>query len=872
MTWSTIAASGKGKLAIFLRIAGVEWIFSTQEKEPDPTDTWYWNGAVQRYSGIKPWLRHAGIQLDEQADFVEGTLDVADVDLEVTDVDGGFTSLFAASQYRTWTRLAADVAAADVSITVEGTTGFAAAGTIWIDQEAITYTGTAAGPPRFTGCTRGALGTVAADHVIDTAALPIIVPIVTDGCTVLAGRRANIYVAEVDRDGVLSASECIYRGVVAPDIGAEQGVVKLRLDHIVRLWSRLVGQRLAGGSIRPGYSYCGGENHAVLVKETETAFPYGELQAQVVLTAGYYPGPDDLVNALHTDTLTILAAEGFSTYFTVDWHSSYEKAALHLTDIAGYAIVVTVREGDPLWAMGFDPGEYANYPGWTVTDYEAANAPRLYVGEVARRSGGFTADQTCELAGYAQIEVDFFAMIGQSAYQRVKSIADSTIGLDGDYTVTFEPSSMDRAHDNQSFIAVEDAKDLVIRQVFAFAGAVETVRTAAQKCFRLFPGQTEPQAWCVQGLESDDFDWTELDDAFVGAPLELQTFYDAVTKPVSVGELICDRLGLLGIAPRITAEGRIGFARLQTPHELLAYTVELNAAMWAIVAAAKVRTQLEGQARINQVSIEHTYDYRSDAWGPTCSIALDSVNNLGKTISKDYSCRGLLVSSDPGVQAYDDLAQLVHGVAARAIGVHFGVLGRAAPEVTIDCTWTAKQLLIGDIVKITHPCIIDAATGTVGVVERLGIVKAKTHQVTDQGLDRLVVILPPEQHVAPIAPACRATAWVAGTLTLSVPTTTYYCQAGADDLDHFEDGYELRFTEYNSEAPATFGPATIDSTGANSIVLKADPFGGAFPANGVICHWARWDEVVAVQQYWLFFGDTAYGLGAAPDEAFVWAL
>ena len=49
------------------------------------------------------------------------------------------------------------------TITVDSTTGFAVTGTILIDSELITYTGT--GATTFTGCVRGASGTTAASHL-----------------------------------------------------------------------------------------------------------------------------------------------------------------------------------------------------------------------------------------------------------------------------------------------------------------------------------------------------------------------------------------------------------------------------------------------------------------------------------------------------------------------------------------------------------------------------------------------------------------------------------------------------------------------------------------------------------------------------------
>ena len=49
-------------------------------------------------------------------------------------------------------------------IEVTSTSGFPAVGFITIDQEAISYTSILSSPPRFSGITRGADGTIAASH------------------------------------------------------------------------------------------------------------------------------------------------------------------------------------------------------------------------------------------------------------------------------------------------------------------------------------------------------------------------------------------------------------------------------------------------------------------------------------------------------------------------------------------------------------------------------------------------------------------------------------------------------------------------------------------------------------------------------------
>lgn len=61
--------------------------------------------------------------------------------------------------------LTVDLTATGATATVDSTAGWGATGTFWIDRECITYTGVAAGPPRFTGLTRGVYGSLPTAHV-----------------------------------------------------------------------------------------------------------------------------------------------------------------------------------------------------------------------------------------------------------------------------------------------------------------------------------------------------------------------------------------------------------------------------------------------------------------------------------------------------------------------------------------------------------------------------------------------------------------------------------------------------------------------------------------------------------------------------------
>lgn len=84
--------------------------------------------------------------------------DAGGTDIEVQDVSA---ELLHRSSDAT-TTLNGDHTASATTITVASTSGFASSGTFWLGAEAIAYSGTTA--TTFTGCTRGALGTLATAH------------------------------------------------------------------------------------------------------------------------------------------------------------------------------------------------------------------------------------------------------------------------------------------------------------------------------------------------------------------------------------------------------------------------------------------------------------------------------------------------------------------------------------------------------------------------------------------------------------------------------------------------------------------------------------------------------------------------------------
>jgi hypothetical protein len=304
-----------------------------------------------------------------------------------------------------------------------------------------------------------------------------------------------------------------------------------------------------------------------------------------------------------------------------------------------------------------------------------------------------------------------------------------------------------------------------------------------------------------------------------------------------------------------------------------ANAVEIDDQLWSIVDAAKVRTILEGEPLLNHISVQHSYDYSEKKYSDSKTTIdfEDGRGSLGKVWGKTYAARGLQVRDDSGSGYFHTSSLLAEAVAGVALGSHFGLFGRIAPLIDIPCVYSAKQILLGDVVKITHPCIVDVSAGTIGTHESLGIVVGAVRSITSDEPDHLLVMMP-QSRSWPISPCCYATAWaVAPDLELTIAASEF-AQTGEDDMDYFGKGMEVRFQTRDSTVDLGVGSATItgiDPVG-RTIDLDVDPFGGAFPAGGVFVFYADYDEGTAYQRDWLYNAGTDYTLGALSEDGDRW--
>lgn len=873
MTWTTLKASGSGKIAIYVQIAGIAEVFATgNAPTPDgTTGSWYTSGG---HTAVRHWLEWRGVTLDERVSFMDGSLDVAPISFDVVDTDGQFTAL--CKSWLSWqrTRLAADLTATEAdTMTVGSTSNFQSTdGVIWVGSEAIGYA--TVDDTHFLTLTRGKYGTIAQAHDVDLARRPVpVLPSVLNGPQSLVGRRVYVWAGDVV-DGALSgATECIYRGYVTPDSEAGAGKWRINVEHICQWFTRRVGAEMPVVDLKPGY-YFGDAivtNTRIWVEEYNMSTGAVTAAGYASVAAGYYSSAFSLAQAVYDALVT--ATSAFNRLGPRAMVGDDDMLVLYSPASDTYRQRLIVAENDPLNVLGFDPGDYTFGNENEASIIEASNDPDRFA-MVWRL--GCTANPWCYVSDNTRLTDEAYCVLGKtSPWLKIDALdaGGSKVTFDQHDTVRLgTPESLASGIGNL-VIRIEKDEDLVLRHAIVVNESIDDV---LKQLTHTATSQVEPEGWCVKGLQSSDILWTELTTALVGASPELQQVTDCIVEPIELDKFLLPRFALLCIAPRITTNGAIGFAKLKVPNEREASSIEVNSAVWSQMQAAEMKTQTGGDPLVNQIILGHSYNYRDGKWAPDYTITYDDgVNMLGKTMAHKFELRGMLVGRLSSVffRTAEDLGQIV---SYSAMGLHFGLYGRQASKVTIPCTWKAKQLNIGDIVSITHPTLVDVELGTVGVTSRLGIITGRIGAVTDNAPDSLIVLLPAQRNVAGWAPAALGTSWNSGTTTLTFAATDAFAQSGASDLDGFAIGDYVRIELWNSEAPTVYTAATvITGKSSSTLVLGLDPFAddGGFPESPskVLVTLPKYTNanITATQKQWLFNGDENFKLDA--DAAYVWA-
>lgn len=852
-TWAELAALGDGRVAYLLEVTGVG-VFSTHRYTP--SDTWFTDAGYTLY----PYLSPRGLgPYREAIEPLEAALEVDDLQLELVDVDGVLTGLLGDWRARSWTRLTATLAHGDAAATVESTAMIPSTGRGYIGQEVVYYDVTS--PTTMDLYTRGDLGTVAADHIVDYTTDPPAQPILADGPHRIVGRRCRLHAAVIDEaTGAPGATTVIYRGRVGKGIRIGRGTWSVPVEHISAVLKEKAAARLPSAPIAP-YQYWWGGSSYISKSFFAVIGPGGTFPYEFAVPEGSYSR-----DRLWLEWNIMATASAIPIPPRLEVHG--EKLALCAPALAGNSLQVNIIEGSPLWALGFDAGLYCGFVG-TAFEAEAQSEPRLLCIDLSDPTASPVVTVQGDVTPAAQFAAGLYVQVPGAAIARVESAWG--------WYIILEPRSYDpgRMPPGPAYWTAEDEEDLVLRHVFAigFGAYARTLRGALEMMLgtATFVGPDEPPDWCAQGIVADDLDLNELDDALASVPAELLYWKDVITEGTEVWRAIGPMFALLGIYPRTTTAGRIGFVRIATPIALGAHETPLDAAVWSADDAHQVEARLDDAPMINSVLVEHSRDYRVDGskggFGPPITVNWqDGLGELGRTRSLKYQVPGLIIPDG-------DVARVGSIISSQVTATHYGVYGREAVTIDVPCTWRAKQYRCGDLVELSHELVPDTILGAIGVAGRLGLVVGRIHQLAGDGVDMLSVRFGSPTNGAGIAPCALATSWKADVKRLTFAAVDRYCEAGETDLDRFEAGMAVQLIEYDSDAPVTWS-STIAGVVGNDVILETDPFGGAFPVTGVWMTFAVWDDTGGPEREYAYHADSAAvpTLGAGGDPAKDWTI
>jgi hypothetical protein len=882
-TWATVQASGRGKLIYLLEILGIGVLMTYKYT---PTDSWYtthWNST----SFLHDWLVDESLPpIQESIDFMEARCDVDSITLEIADVGAGMTGLLKDFRAHNTAWLASTLSSAETTaITVDDTSAFASSGDVYIGHEVIGYTGKTG--TTFTTLTRGKYGTVAREHYVDlTGDLPE-GPVVADGAHFLTGRRAILHAAVLDPGtGIPGATTIIYRGRITKGMKVGKGKWDIEIEHISNILKEKVATAMPQSNLLQGYYYsgspaatAGGVSGNILNITTSTT----ATTTNITVDEGWY-SPSELMDEWNAQVRTA----GPSIEPVI--FPRRGKYAVRAPADTGKRTFLRVARGDPLWALGFEAGLY-------FTDYnqalavEAQNEARLAVVDFTDH-GRWDTRPSVEVEDATVFTVGLMAQVPGFPFAEVASASGTTVEFD---VGSLDTRSLGSVIPDPRLWIVEDEDDMILRHVFTFSDIRDPffdISESLQRMLYLESSQSEPEYWCAIGAlpstheHGSDFDFDELDDLLVSVPSQLRNWSDALNEGKTINETIGGALAMLGICPRLTSANKIGFVRARTPITSDAVSPDVDSDMWAVDGAAESIVRIDGTPVVNTIIVEHSHRYTQESggggggsdkgWGAPIKIVWrQGINMIGKVRSAKYKCRGIITSAYSGSRAasVDELAEVID---RQIRASHFGLFGRESSTVALATTWTSKQILCGDVVKVTHPLIPDITEGTIGVTNRLGVVVSKIGQLEGGKADTLSIMFLPDANVAGIAPCAHGDSWTVGTLTMgfSGAATPSYAPTGENDLDYFAAADDVLLIERNVSSPSTW-TATIDSVSAPNVVFTADPFSGAgIPATGVYMVIPDWDSASATQQAYAYVSDVAAvpSLGSGSDAFFEWGV
>jgi hypothetical protein len=383
-TYAALANRQEHKGWFYIKIAGIPYVYGSVRSL---TIAGYTYKGLLKKDSIK--------ETADKWQLKTGSGSGGSLSLTLINADDHFNALLAtdlASMHST--RLTADMAYSDSAgetIHVEDTTGFAAAGTIYVGLETVTYTGTTA--TTFTGCQRAALGSWGSRHKIVGAAKPEsdLNPVVTDQPVDWTGRWLELYHGFTDEHAHASDAKLVWRGVLQePQWGEGCLTVEWKALSLLTLFQRNV----CGESIETSVPYATGDawdyygdtgvkdwyafyffDEDVLVSATYLDPITSDPQVAVAtIPAGVYSDVDDILGCSFFRGLGTPLNLAADVRYVAD---GMRARIMNNAEIGGTGVDII--------QLSLPPGvaEALGFPGYTLfnlnyaTDIEAEDAPAL---------------------------------------------------------------------------------------------------------------------------------------------------------------------------------------------------------------------------------------------------------------------------------------------------------------------------------------------------------------------------------------------------------------------------------------------------------------------------------------------------------------
>ena len=852
----------------------------------------------------KPYLNPVDVTIDEEVDFTAGSLDVGSIELSATDVNG---EIIDSISPETWghTVITESLTETDTTINVDVDIFPDAPFTAYIGQETVRVTEKLL---KALTVERAAYRSQPSYYTISLGGDSAVLPKLRTYPVPLWGRKCYLYLKRDDE----TDAECIYRGIVG-SVEDQAGQFLFEVNHIVTRFEEKIAAKLPSTKVRSGYYYSGIEHRRSLAT-TEVAIMNGStVHATWLLPVGrdqvydgashpdggdgFFPDHETLAyawNEIANDIIWIAAPVDGTAVLT--WNTEDEVYELKFS--AGVGVTgmrFTVRRGDVLHALGFEEtsGLYVADSGDVV---QAKDPPRFMcvdftwfdpppVGPlipVERTTGMldgapvFLKDHPgAHIAAAAEDEMD---------EADTKILCNIAFGYQGDqfYAHSADTGVGRGRRGPWAYVVDADADDdkKALTHCINFGGV--TLRQIILFLFRPSSSSADDYlgvhpSWRVPGIASEDLDLDELDDLMGGIPSTyLDRSFDSIRDKTTVGALVFPRLGLLGIAPRLKAEGVIGFARLNFPTDADAVATELDDEIYEYFQQTDVRSSLTPTQMLTEMDVKHYFNYSIEKWPkkPLTITGDNGINQLGKTFGINLSCRGLMLDERTGfarLHCYRTETELLSDIMFIFFNSHFMAYGGQNQELDIPVTDEGKQFLVGDVVTLTHPHAPNVVEGQNGFVADLSLVTGRSINYGGAKSDTLsMLVFPFAAGEGKIAPCALGTAWNVGELKLTFGDVTLYSAA---DLTEFAVDDLVSFRPFDSSAGSGLVDATITDIDGAVVTLDLDPMGGGgFPADGIYMYWPEYDDASAAQQGWLYFCNENYILGAVEDDGYKWGF